>query len=685
MKYQQAQWRRLITLVLPLSFITFITMASGDIAFEKFTKYLKIKGITPGESLANLNVLEQIFSQLIYEIKAGQKVEEPEEVLLASKRQKCQRRTLLPLEVCALFFKDHRSDLIAEKEQEEALPFLEQGLEKLRTARSLYFTDGERSSYLLMLAQNILYGFFAQSYKGRAFTAKEILTFNDKTWTYLPYLTNKQRHKKLRPYEADKEARYLVNPKSPSGKMLDRSGYVDLSHAEIAALDVSEDHHLWFSNKTLAKMHNPADLFLKQKLNEMVRKVPLQVSQDLGHLNFQESQNILLLKNFNKGYGAHPKIKVTDLYGFTWKLKWGNEFYSEAFANLLYLDLGGKHQDVNFSRTYQNPVLVIFPNEGEIVSFADLAQKYTEYGYKGSLKAFTHPDLPFGAIDKTTVPRLAELIGLKSPQLIDKLVSCQNHQFAVFLQASLELQDHRITKRSGPIAQSMLGSEDDRVLRGLHLFSLFIDNFDGKDENTETIINEDEQYLQTINDLGGAFSGFKLTGKGLNRFDEVKFLSRNFFPTATLIYRRTVLYRSLANEKATFADLYWMASKITALSDARIYELALRTKMPDFFVDLLAYKIVARRNRLSKVFDIPGTVISPPKLENRCFDLSSIEKIHSTAKSYNLPGELLVQAVQKDWPTLKDAADCPLYERAINKKSKIVALLQARFFPSGLD
>lgn len=665
-------------IVVLLFTFSYKTEANSDIAFAEFSKYLKLKELGGDADSRKIKQSKILIYSLLEQIEQKIPIDEPEITLLAHRIEKCHSRTLLPRRVCQKIIADRRQESFDEKRSQEARPFLQTALNYLNLAEEALPCDLEQACYYFRITLNILYGLFAQSYEGRAARWSEVLAMPRKIITILPYMSKTQRQTSISFEKAKKEARFLIDPKDKAPRILQLKDLVGKTSEEIANLDIPSDHPLWYSENNLEKIVKPADAFFRKQKEVLLRLVPEASIQKLGALEFARLQKIVFFKSFPKTHGTHPKIRVQDPYGFIWKLKLGSEFYSEAVANLLYLELGGKYQDLNFAHTYKNPILVIFPKqdpEETITSFATLNQTIKKSYHKEDLLPFMHPYFSHGEITKENIQKISALIDL-DPLLTKVLSSQVGQQFAVIINASLEFQDKRLAQNGGPIAQSLLNGENDRALRGLHLFHLFIDNFDTKDTNTQGFLDHQSCYFQTINDLGSGLRGG--IQKGLNSFSNT-FLKIIHIPQAKMLYHKPLLYRSKAAELASYADLLWMAKKLTKLPNARIIEFVKRSQLPDFYASLLAYKIMTRKQQVAKLFDLENSD-QKAQIEDQCFDLASDNAIELVAKRYLIPKDLLKANVHQRFSRFSDAVDCPLIDHKINKDSIIVKWLKKLYF-----
>lgn len=700
----KAKWLKPLVVTLTAYLSTPVTvMAAGDITFRKINSYFKLKGVDGGFTPEKVLKIQSLF-QVIRTQLTDQSVsfEEPEHLFIAKKLSKCSQ--WLPLEFCKSVIKDKRESQIDVSDFDDILPFIDYGLNL--TNQALQSQDSSDLAWSFLMAKNILYSIFSVSYEGRPMKIDEILKIpftRMVTWT--PRLSEKKKNKPAGIKKAKKESSFLVNPfGSDPGHFLTHQELAQLTPLQIADLDVRPDHHIWYDRETFKYITSPWSYLESKVMNQIAES-----TSDVSYINsgnyFHDARKIVIFDRFkNKKGGTHGKIRVKDPNGMKWKLKWGDEFFTEALANRLYVSLGGKHQDLNYAHTAQNPVFMIFPDDptkerlGDtaceaISDFPSLNLCLQQSRYKLNLSPYLHVN-GYGVLRDQDVEWIANKLHLNQEEAISQLSPYIGRNYVFFQETSLEFKDKAGLKRSGPMSQSLLGSENDRAMRGMLLFHFFTDNFDAKDANGESLIinhHGKPEFLQAPVDLGAAFRGFAFKGRGLNHLETKSFLRKSHFSSGKLVYTHPMPYRTKAGEKATYADMLWMAKKIASLSEEAIIDAVRHTHMPEFYQKTLIYKLIKRRNRIAKLYQLESMTDikdSQLRLPEITLDLSSEDKISSLATDLGIPVEIF-------YKEMRHAGIQPgtqFHDQVVKKgkirkcyKSFVVNLLEKYAYPTGLS
>lgn len=580
------------------------------------------------------------------------------------------------------------------RDVEKALEWLEFGLKDLKES------EQKKSKLSMTVSYNhgrqMLYSLLSESFEGRMFQFDEVFRLLGRFITRFPHATADQLKQQS---ATENEAFPLAHSDSPN-HIINPKSLKNLNAYQVAMLDVPGDHRIWYTRKEIRCKTDPAEEFfmnVEEALDEALKTSSTNINQ--RPYSFDEAKKVVFFKkaSLGKSRGANPKAKVVDSFGIHWKLKWGPESYTESVANYLYLSLGGKHQDVNFSIGHQNPLLLVFDYENPKLNYAssDPCDKITDADkmvkcfkrsqYRVDLSPFI---LEKGTITKRNIATLLESTNVENKQLIGK-------SYAKISQASLELREKKhIFNRMGSMPQSTLGSENDRAIRGLIAFNVFLDNFDSKDSNGEGLLSpigpEEIQYYESPTDLGGGFRGSYLRKKGINGFKESGslYVLDPFNRGGRYYYTEMMAYRPKSAKLATASDIYWMVEKIaTLLTDQKIETAVEQSQLPDFVQKAWRYKLQSRRNRFAKLagIQLPSGCQSNER-PNLSIPLRDSREVAMAANLYGIPEKTLQAAITN--AGLKGAGyiDHPLIDGKISnpKKSLIVNLLENLYYPVGL-
>jgi hypothetical protein len=243
-------------------------------------------------------------------------------------------------------------------------------------------------------------------------------------------------------------------------------------------------------------------------------------------------------------------------------------------------------------------------------------------------------------------------------------------------------------------------------MRGLAVFTYWIHNKDAKDANSHGIIDvSDASYVQYFHDMGASLGSLKFSGNPnflkvgdvfvRRRGDHVKF-------------RSNVLYLPKAFHDATFSDALWMARKIAGLTREEVLAAVAASRWPDFQQDVLASRLIARRNAIARAFDIDSpmpfeaapTVVSLRTPDDRRaavarYDLAiaadgDAEKARARLEEFmSASGIVITEGIAEfedrldEWTTKSKYGQAVL-ETTPCKKSVMVAWLERTVHPAGL-
>lgn len=670
--------------------------AAGNITLKEMDTYLHAKGISGSYNAEKLETMKSLFRSSIDLINStDKKLEAPEDLLNFKKRMACG--VFLPTNFCNRLIKDKRTDIPSKKDEKDLLPFFEYGYRKILASSNQSLEDKKVAFYT---AKSILYSVFAEAYDNRRISIKEAFSIPfHRQKTKLRYLNEKERSEPLKEKKLKKEAEFLKASLSANEK---------LTPADIAHLDVRDDNFFWHTaDKVNGKQHLLWKAF-EEKIRKQTEIHLAKKFQSSGlQFNFDSANKIVFYDKIKAKGGTHPKVTVKDAYGLEYKLKWGNETYTEPVANRLYMAIGGKHQDLTYSHTARNPIILVFPKTSaqqlqgqsnicdQIHNYQSLNSCILLSRFRKNLDPYVHY-LGHGSITSANLESFKMAIG---PQALQAFASQESSligaEYVVMQDASLEYKGRGVFYSAGHMAQSTMGSENDRAMRGMGLFHMFLDNFDAKDANGKSFLVYNEkrelEFVQSPTDLGGAFRGFAFFRKrGLNHYDEQNFLRFSHKNKHRMIYDVPVLYRSKATKKATFADMLWMAEKIAALPAHVIKDAVTAANMPFFFEEVLTYKILKRRNMIAKMYgvehllDIKSSELKPLNID---ISLQNLNERDTIARRLGLNPRILERAMLKHKLLGKNYSDRVVSNGRIAScsRSLLVNLLEKHSYPTGLS
>lgn len=594
---------------------------------------------------------------------------------------------------CKHYYKSSRKD------KKKYLFFLNKALDYLIKNTNSNISDKE---FAVFQAKNLMYTVFAKQHKGRSLQITEVFSYPKKIQTSFPYCENKKCLNPLNINQTKREARFLIDPSLNFARSFLKDNDLEgKTSREIAELDVRDDHHIWHTKEYMKRHPN-----LWQDFRNMIKKIiekRLQKKFKINNLtySFDEAKKIVFFDKYKRGYGVHPKIKVKDAYGLSWKLKFGDEYYSEAVASYLYMMLGGKYQDINDAHTVENPILVVFPRGPDLGKSTD--NKICGNIYNVSLleKCIVKNSAKKIYLSRTYFPKNHGLITLENIDKIKKLVpknirlqykdnDLLGRSFVIFHQISMELKDSKILKRSGPAPQGSVGNEDDRAMRGKTLFHLWIDDFDVKDGNSEGVYMKTpfgkEQLILSPTDLGAAFRGSGLHGRGLNYYKSGEFFKKALFADS-IIYPRVMAFIPYSARTATFSDLLWMAEKIVSLSQTDIEKAVDKSHLPDFAKALLFYKLRSRQLFIANLFNLKEMIDRPLEVGKIIYDfnlkITSSAQVESVSRRYQIPFSLIMQFKEAEGLLHRDINDVIMKNAKIKTNSFLYRILKRYAYPDG--
>ena len=415
----------------------------------------------------------------------------------------------------------------------------------------------------------------------------------------LPYLSPEERRRPLTEAEAKLEAANLQDP--ATGKTYpDPARLAGLSSEQVSRLEVRSDSYLWYTDGELARLkarHGTAWKAFEARTEDRVARA-LHAPYPLDR-----ARRVLVFERIRKT-ASSPKIDARDLYGREWKVKWGEEVQTEALANHLYAELGGKLVDLVYANKGGPRDLVLVLKERgsgdagapckEIATVEELQVCLLRSTYHFDVSAHV---AGHGVITEA-IMKEEPFASLKAEKKI-----LLGREFVTFNESQVELQPEAGELQSlgaGPMSSG--GALEDRVKRGLALLSYWIQNKDAKDENNRGVIDrQSSDYVEYMHDMGASLGNLKISGNpnllkigdayARRRGSKVKF-------TANMLYLPRVF------DHVTYADAVWMARKIVDLPLEDILAAVAATRWPDFQQQVMASRLIARRNAISRLFDV---------------------------------------------------------------------------------
>lgn len=519
----------------------------------------------------------------------------------------------------------------------------------------------------------------------------------------LPTVDAEDQHKAVGIDQARKESDYLYTPKSE--RFMTDHELAKLSPLEIARLDVGEQHPGWNRESDPPK---PPSARLKAFITELEEGLTrcLREEEDLPDdwtWDLKTSRRILILEDIYKS-ATSAKGVAEDAYGVEWKLKWGDEVHSEPVASRLYLMLGAKAADLSFTGGGKDdPMLLILSApgsyvRGEVVEdaerFPETPQQLIEtlddfYGFDLSPYILEH-----GQITEANVDKLATYLPAHTDDDYQPEELIGRH-WVRFREYSIEIKPQAfILRRDGSTLSDPIAQRD-RAARGLYLFSLWITNRDGKDDNNKayylrTGTDEDgecqiAEYREGMHDLGLSF-GTTSRAAELNAMTTGEdFLSSSLFG-GSVESQEAFIFIPESWQRVTWSDSRWMAEKIARLSVADIKFAVSATAWPDFMQEAFVYKLVDRRNTIARLFGCADLLDARRQsAPNKFVELGGPEQIRRAEQHYGLEEGSLLQALSaRNVPSGYREKVLDAGQIASPRDSTLIHQLVRQHHPSGL-
>jgi hypothetical protein len=221
-------------------------------------------------------------------------------------------------------------------------------------SHALELLDRAKTPYELrnafLRSKRIVYTVLAKEHVGRRTTLRENISFLSKFTSSIPYVSYEDRGRRVDKNQAELEAKNLTRP-GQGRQYITPTELSSMSIAQIAALDVSDDHPAWYTEKFLQSLESDPSLSgpLKPWL-KLEKWAEARVSKSLKKVDYriEDARKILFLRAI-KTTATSPKVNTRDIFGQKYKLKWGSEMQIEPVASRLYVKLGGKFTDLTYA------------------------------------------------------------------------------------------------------------------------------------------------------------------------------------------------------------------------------------------------------------------------------------------------------------------------------------------------
>ncbi len=472
-----------------------------------------------------------------------------------------------------------------------------------------------------------------------------------------------------------------------------------MSHSQIAALDVSPEHPVWYSRSRFPGVANAFSTF-ESELRRGITAV-LHEKDDLARdrtYPMHSAARVLFLEEIYLS-ATSAKGTAEDAFGVEWKVKWGDEVAIEPIASQLYLMAGAKATDVTYSNGYGPSAMVLVlldPEDAEEerekekdderfpTTVEELAADLDEfYGFDIAPYIHSHGTITERNVDSVLRNHPG---GGEKKYRKEKMIG---RRWVAFKESGIELKPQDFIERHGGSLMSDVVAVNDRAFRGMYLFDLWIANRDVKDDNNKSFFIRStsgdmpiREYREGHHDLGLSLGSLWSSGE-VNVFKTGEAFAKRG-PLGKLKFPQATLFRPAAWDAATWADLAWMAERIVAISDAEIRSAVATGGWPDFAQEALAFKLASRRDRIAELFGISqgGRPASPPSMT---IPLGSPEEIAAAERRYGLfEGSLANElAIAGKGPRYREKV---LIDGQItaSRKSAVVRLLTIQRYPSGL-
>jgi hypothetical protein len=416
----------------------------------------------------------------------------------------------------------------------------------------------------------------------------------------IPYLSPDERTRPLTPAEVALEAANLADPVT-GRRYGDPAELAGLSSDEVSRLDVGPDDYLWYDEKELGELkaqHGGAWRALEARVET---RVSGKIQRPYA---LESARRILRFRDIGSS-GTSPKVYAEDLHGRAWMVKWGDEVQTEPLANHLYAELGGRFTDLVYANSSGRADLVLVLEAdrkgnaedecSSISTFEELRRclRVSKFKFDVSAHVADH-----GVITESML-REEPFASAKAPT-----AHLVGREFVTFNESLVEFQAEGSDgfERLGAAPMSARGVRSDRAKRGLAVFTYWIHNKDAKDDNNKGLVDAaNATYVEYVHDMGASLGNAFVSGNPNLLTVGEDFVRRRGH---TVRFRGDMLYVPKTFDATTCADALWMARKIGRLTPEEIVGAAAATRWPDFQRDVVASRLVARRNDLVRAFEV---------------------------------------------------------------------------------
>ena len=513
----------------------------------------------------------------------------------------------------------------------------------------------------------------------------------------MPHVGEGQRDRAIGAEKAALEAANLYQPGRDSYFTADE--LAGMSPKQIAELDVSPDHPIWYSRSNF-----PGTGTAFPRYESLLQRGMTSVLHNEGDLDpgrsydVHSARKVLFLEEIYLS-ATSAKGTAEDAFGVEWKVKWGDEVAVEPVTGHLYLMAGAKITDVTYSNGFGPDALVLVlldPEDAEEerekekdderypTTVEELKAAVDEF-YGFNLAPYIHSH---GVITHENVDSILRNLpsGGKKKYRREKAIG---RQWVAFRESGVEFKPQGFLERMDGSRMSDLTAANDRAYRGMYLFNMWISNPDAKDLNNKSYFVRGtsglriEKYREGHHDMGLALGSLWASGE-VNKFETGSaFAHRGLF--GKLRFPQAVIFRPAAWDAATWSDLRWMAERIVGISDDRIRDAVAAGDWPDFAQEAMVYKLQTRRDRIGELFGVTGsgTTVMPPTIT---YSLGTPEEIRIVERHFGLVEGSLAEELAAEGKRSR-YRETVLKEGVIadSKRSAIVRLLTRQRYPSGLD
>lgn len=590
------------------------------------------------------------------------------------------------------------------KKLERTADAVAQALERL-AAVATSPDHGARAAAFAAL-KSLLYSVRAEARPARrGITLGVIFGFLRNLSLELPWLSPAERLRPLDSVRAERESVNLVDPRT-GREYVERADLAGLSSDEVSRLDVRHDNHAWYTESELRRLQARNG----SGWSALERRIESRIADRLGEPYDLERARRLLLFDGIDDSGTSPKVDTEDLQGQEWSLRWGEEVQTSALATRLYVELGAKFADLVHANHGPGDLLLVLDAAGveethagcdEIATVERLRRCLLESEYEFDVSAYL---VGHGVITEETLRQapFSTAAGDASRLL--------GRHYVTFNESLVELKtDDDDFLRLGAAPLSSSGALGDRAKRGLVVFTYWIRNKDGKDDNNKGVIDRGSAtYIDYMHDLGASLGNLRISGNpNLLRIGD-GFAQRR---GPAIRFSENMLYVPAAFERATHADAVWMARKIVELPRQVILDAVAATRWPDFQQEAMASRLIGRRNTLARLFDLGDPL--PWDAGPRVVPLGSVDDRRAAVRRYRLAlategdeerAVALLEAFMRDagldvdgdradladevtaWADERDGASAGrVLETRRCRDSVVVALLESTVHPAGLS